>query len=99
MYARIVTSQMKVSHLATAASIWQKSATEGLKPMNGFQNSYLNVDQTSGKWVVISFWETKADAEAVSSSGQYQKNLNALEDCIEEGAPIQLEIFEVLAQI
>jgi heme-degrading monooxygenase HmoA len=90
---------MKVSHLATAVSIWQKSATEGLKPMSGFQSSFLNVDQTSGKWVVVSFWDTKADAEAVSSSGQYQKILEALEDCIEEGAPRHLEIFEVLAQV
>ena len=44
MYARIITSQMKVSHLTTAASIWQKSATEDLKPMNGFKSACVNAD-------------------------------------------------------
>ena len=99
MFARIVTSQVKVSHLATAVSTWQKSASEDLKPMSGFKSSYLNVDRTSGKWVVVSFWDTEADAKAVSSSGTYQKILEAFEDCFEEGTPKRLEILEVLAQI
>lgn len=99
MYARIITSQVKISHIATAVSIWQKSASEDLKPMNGFKSSYLNVDQTNGKWVVVSFWDTEADAKAVSSSGAYQKILETLEDCFEEGAPKHLEILEVLAQV
>jgi len=99
MYARIVTSQMKISHIATAASIWQKSATEDLKRMNGFQSSFMNADRTNGKCVVVSFWDTEADAEAVSSSGQYQKILEALKDCRDESVPAHLEILEVLAQV
>ena len=99
MYARIVTSQMKVSHVATAAGIWQKSATEDLKQMNGFKSSFLNADRTSGKCLVVSFWDTEADAEAVSSSGQYQKILELLKDSRDESVPAHLEILEVLAQV
>ena len=99
MYTRIITSQMKVSHLATAASIWQKSATEDLKPMNGFKSACVNTDRTSGKCVVVSFWDTEADAKAVSSSGQYQKIFELLKDYVDESVPVHLEILEVLAQV
>ncbi len=99
MFARIVTSQMKVSHIATAASIWQKSATEDLKPMNGFKSAFVNADRTSGKCVVVSFWDTEADAKAVSSSGAYQKISELLKDYVDESVPVHLEILDVLAQI
>ena len=99
MYARIVTSQMKISHIATAASIWQKSATEDLKHMKGFNSSCMNADRTSGKCVVFSLLDTEANAKAVSSSGQYQKILEALKDCRDESVPAHLEILEVLAQV
>ena len=59
----------------------------------------MNADRTSGKCVVFSLWDTEADAKAVSSSGQYQKILEAFEDCFEEGTPKNLEILEVLAQV
>ncbi len=98
MYARIITSQVKVSHIATAVSIWQKSTTENAKPMNGFKFSYLNVDKTSGKYVVTSFWETEADAKAVGNA-QPPKMLEALKDYLDESVPPQLEILEVLAQV
>lgn len=99
MFARIITSQMKVSRIDTAASIWQKSATEDLKPMNGFKGSYVNADRTSGKTVVVSFWDTEADAQAVSSSGTYQKISELLKDHIDESVPPQLEILEVVAHV
>jgi hypothetical protein len=98
MFARITTGQLKVSHIDTAASIWQKSTTEQAKPMNGFKFSYLNVDKTSGKYVVTSFWETEADAKAVGGV-QPSKMLEALKDYIDESVPAHLEILGVLAHV
>lgn len=99
MYARITTSQLKISHVATAASIWHKAVAEDYKQMNGFQSSYMTADRTNGKCVVVSFWDTEADARTPNSGGQFQKTLEALQDSLDESVPVHLEIYEVLAQI
>jgi heme-degrading monooxygenase HmoA len=97
MYARVISSQLKAGSIEEAASIWRESASQHLKQMKGFKGGYMTGDRQTGKGVVITFWETEADATAVDSSGQYQQILGLLTDHL--AAPPQREQFEVLVQI
>jgi heme-degrading monooxygenase HmoA len=97
MYARIITSQLKPGTLDQATSIWRESIVPSLKNTKGFRGGYLNSDPHTGKGMVVTLWETQADASAMNSSGQYQQSI-ALFAKLLETTP-NLEQIEVMVQV
>jgi heme-degrading monooxygenase HmoA len=97
MYARIITSQLKSGSIDEVTNIWRDSIASQLKHSKGFKGGYMTGDRQTSKGVVITLWETEADATAVDSSGQYQQILGLLSDHL--AAPPQREQFEVLVEI
>jgi heme-degrading monooxygenase HmoA len=97
MYARVITSQLKAGSIDEVTSIWRDSIAAQLKHSKGFKGGYMTGDRQTSKGVVITLWETEADATAVDSSGQYQQILGLLSDHLT--APPQREQFEVLVEI
>jgi heme-degrading monooxygenase HmoA len=97
MYARIITSQLKVGTLQEATSIWRQSIVPSLKNTKGFQGGYMTSDPNTGKGMVVTLWATQADASAMDSSGQYQQSIAQFANLL-EFVP-NLEQLEVMVQV
>jgi heme-degrading monooxygenase HmoA len=97
VYARIITSQLKIGTLAQATSIWRQSIVPSLKNTKGFQGGYMTSDPNTGKGMVVTLWETQADASAMDSSGQYQESIAQFADLLEFRP--NLEQLEIMVQV
>lgn len=97
MYARIITSQLKPGTIDKATTIWRDTIAPGLRQTKGCKGGYMTGDRHTGKGVVVTLWETEADATNVDSSGQYQQILGLLTDMF--AAPPTREQYEVLVEI
>jgi len=73
MHARVVTTQIKPESLEEAIRIWQEKVIPTLKGAKGFKSGYMTGNRQSGKGVVVTFWETEADATGWNISGKYQE--------------------------
>jgi heme-degrading monooxygenase HmoA len=97
MYARIITSQLKMGTLEKATSIWRESIVPSLENTKGFQGGYMTSDPNTGKGMVVTLWETQADANAMNSSGQYQESIALFANLLESKP--NLEQLEVMVQV
>jgi heme-degrading monooxygenase HmoA len=97
VYARIITSQLKPGTLQEATSIWRESIVPSLKNTQGFRGGYMNSDPHTGKGMVVTLWETQADANAMNSSGQYQESIALFANLLESKP--NLELLEVTVQV
>ena len=97
MYARVITSQLQPGKTDEAIALWRDSVAPSLKQTTGFKGAYLVGDRDTGKGVIITLWETEADAIAVDSSGQYQQTIALFAALL--AAPPTREQYEVLLQV
>ncbi len=97
MYARIITSQLKIGMLQQAISIWRQSIVPSLKNTKGFQGGYMTSDPNTGKGMVVTLWETQADASAMDLSGLYQQSIDLLVNLLI--APPSREQLEVTLKV
>jgi heme-degrading monooxygenase HmoA len=97
MYARIITSQLKNGALEQATSIWRESIIPSLEHTKGFQGGYMTSDPNTGKGMVVTLWETQADASAMDSSGQYQQSIAHFANLL-ESVP-NIEQLEIMVQV
>jgi heme-degrading monooxygenase HmoA len=97
VYARIITSQLKIGTLEKATSIWRESIIPSLENTKGFQGGYMSKDPNTGKGLVVTLWETKADASAMDSSGKYRESIALFADLLD--SPPSLEQLEVTVQV
>ncbi len=73
-YARVVDMEMKPKDVDAAAATWPELVGTG-KSEAGFRHAYFCGDRKSGKIASVTFWDSKADADANESSGTFQKAL------------------------
>ena len=97
MYARIITSQLKPGTFDQATAIWRESITPSLEHQPGFKGGYMSGDRYTGKGMVITLWETEADATAMNSSGVYQQSIALLANLLV--APPNREQLEVMVKV
>jgi len=71
-YARVVDMEMKPKDVSEAASTWPALVGTG-KSEAGFRHAYFCGDRKSGKIASVTFWGSKADADANESSGTFEK--------------------------
>lgn len=97
MFARVVTSQIKPESLEEAIQIWREKVIPTLKGAKGFKSGYMTGDHKSGKGVVVTFWETEADATVWNTSGKYQEVISHFARLF--AAPPTQEQFEVFIEV
>lgn len=61
MHARMITTQVRMDAIDEAIKHWSEGQGPTLQE-RGFKRNALLVDRQTGKVVVVSFWETEADA-------------------------------------
>lgn len=94
MYARIVNLNLKANQLANFQEILAKQVIPMLRKQTGFKDEITFVTQGGNELRTISFWETKANAEAYNSSG-YQEVLKALATVL-DGTP-KIKSYDVVS--
>ncbi len=97
MYARIITSQLKPGTYDQALGIWRESIIPSLENTQGFQGGYMSNDPNTGKGMVVTLWETQADANAMNSSGKYQASIALFANLLDSKP--NLEQLEVMVQV
>jgi heme-degrading monooxygenase HmoA len=70
MYARVTNIWFSPELRAEVVAVAQR-LLRVLKEQRGFNGLQVLTDQNVGKGIIVSFWETEADAEASEASSSY----------------------------
>lgn len=70
-YARVTEVEFDPKDMDKASAVWP-STFDAYQAEAGFRHAYFCGDRQSGKVASISFWASKADAEANEASGAFQ---------------------------
>ena len=97
MYARVVAGQYQPGKVDEVAQIFRESILPETKQQRGFQGVTFLGDRSTGKAMVISLWQTDADAQASGASSSYlQAKLAKVASLLTTAATI--ETYEVAVQ-
>jgi len=95
MYARVTTAQYRNGEaIDEGAQIYRDSILPATQQLQGFKDVMTLGDRSTGKAMVITFWETEADAQAGINSGFVREQSAKLAHLF-SGAPTS-EVFEVV---
>lgn len=98
MCARVTTTQINPEQWDESVRLTEDFVVPAAKQQNGFK-VYLRLgDQTSGKTIVVYFWETEADRQASGQDSEYYR------EAIAKVAPLltvdpSVEDLEVIIQV
>jgi heme-degrading monooxygenase HmoA len=83
MYARVVNIRFPPNVRAEVVT-----AAEGLAPVlkerRGFHGLQVLTDQDAGKGIIVSFWETEADAETSEATSSYIGQMSMMSSFLSE---------------
>jgi len=82
MYARHVTTYVKMDKMDEALKIFEDSVIPEGKAQEGYVGIYLLTNKDTGKIVSITLWNTQEDAIANEESGYYQRQVEKFNDVI-----------------
>jgi heme-degrading monooxygenase HmoA len=71
MHARLLTAQVAPAKIDEFIQLWQSAMLPTSQEEKGWKGARLLVDRQNGKAIVVSLWETEADALA-SGTGSAQ---------------------------
>ncbi len=95
MYARVTTVQYNnAGAVDEGAQIYRESILPATQQLQGFKDVIALGDRSTGKAMVITFWETEADAQAGITSGFVREQAAKLAH-LYSGTPTS-EVFEVV---
>ena len=97
MFARVISSHIVAGKRDEAARHWQEAVVPNTSKQPGFRGAYLMSEPEGTRSIVITLWETEADAKRVDTSGSYQQAVNAMNAFL-MGQPT-VEIYEVNVQV
>ena len=92
MFTRNVTLKLKANSAPDFTRLIENEIVPMLRKQNGFRDEITFIAPERSEAVVISFWETKENAEAYNRAG-YPEALKTLSNVI-EGTP-KVETFEL----
>jgi len=75
MYARMSTIQTQPGTLDEAIRIAQDAVLPAARQQPGFKGALGLADESTGKLIGITWWETEADMLASETSGYYQEQV------------------------
>ena len=96
MYAQVVRVQIKPGSMDEAIDIFRDSVAPAVSQQKGFKSVHFVVDREGSKAIAFGLWETKADVDAVASSGFYQEQVAKLAAVF--AAPPERVVYEVAVQ-
>lgn len=95
MYARVTTVQYnKEGAVDEGAQIYRESILPATQRLQGFKDVIALGDRSTGKAMVITFWETEADAQAAITSGFVREQSVKLAHLVSGNSTS--EVFEVV---
>ena len=96
MYARVTTIQFQQGKFEEGMQIARESVEPAVRQQSGLKSFLALQDSNTGKGILISVFETEADARAGVSSGFVQQQTEKLASLL-AGAPT-VEFYEVATQ-
>lgn len=97
MHARVLTMQYQPGKVDEVFQIFRESILSETRRQTGFQRVTVLLDHGTDKAVVISLWQTEADARASGAGSSYMQAQFAKAASLFAAAPI-VEIYEVALQ-
>ena len=94
MYARVNTMQYQPGKLDEVFQIFRESILQETKRLAGFQAGTVLLDHETDKAVVITLWQTEADARASGPGSSYMQTQQAKAASLFAAPPI-IEFYEV----
>jgi heme-degrading monooxygenase HmoA len=82
MYARHVTTYVKIDRMGEALKIFEDSVIPEGKAQEGYLGIYLLTNKETGKIVSITLWNTQEDARANEESGYYQRQVDKFKNIV-----------------
>jgi heme-degrading monooxygenase HmoA len=83
MYARVTNIWFSPELRAEVVAVAQR-LLRVLKEQRGFNGLQVLTDQNVGKGIIVSFWETEADAEASEASSSYIGQMSMMSSFLSE---------------
>lgn len=75
MFARVTTMYIRPEMLDKATSIFENSVLPAANSQKGYCGAKLLLDRKTGKGIVITLWESEADAIANEENKYYEEQL------------------------
>jgi len=97
MYARVNTMQYQPGKVDEVFQIFRESILTETRRQAGFQGVTVLLDREADKAVVITLWQTEADARASGPGSSYMQTQQSKAASFFAAAPI-IEIYEVALQ-
>lgn len=94
MFARVLTMQYQPGKVDEVFQIFRESILSDTKRQTGFQRVTVLLDRRMDKAVVVSLWQTEADAKASGQGSSYMQTHMAKAASLFAAAPL-VEIYEV----
>jgi heme-degrading monooxygenase HmoA len=92
MYARVTKIRFTPEMKAEVSSVAQGLAPI-LRRQRGFEGLQVLTDPNSGEGIIVSFWETEADAEASEATSSYIGQMSMMSSFLHE--PLVPKTYEV----
>jgi len=96
MYAQAVRVQLQADKADEAAGIFRDSVLPAVRQQNGFISVKWLIDRENNRGIGFSLWETRADVDALATSGFYQEQIGKFAAVF--SAPPEREIYEVAVE-
>jgi len=97
MHARVNTMQYQPGKVDEAFQIFRESILQETRQQAGFQAVTVLLNRETDKAIVISLWQTEADARASGPGSSYMQTQQAKASSLFAAAPI-IEFYEVALQ-
>ena len=94
MYAQVSTGTFQPDRLDEAMRIIRDSVLPAAQGAKGFSDAYILLDREESRGLVVSLWESKADVEALATSGFYQEQAAKLAPLLT--SPPERRVYEVV---
>jgi quinol monooxygenase YgiN len=94
-YARIVTARLKPAMIDDAVTVLHDRVEPSLRAEQGFRNSELLVNRTTGRMAIVSHFDSETDAQA-GGAAHFQERTAMVEPFLDSSP--ELEIYEVEAR-
>jgi len=96
MFAQAVRFQLKPGMVDEATEIFKSSVLPAVQQQQGFKRVHLLVDEENNRGIGLSYWETRADVDAIASSGFYQEQIAKFAAVF--AGPPEREVYEIRAE-
>lgn len=80
MFTKMITAQVDPTNLETFQNLWEETVPSAWKPQKGFVRGYLLANSATGRNVVVSVWESRAEADEYYKSGAFEQSISKFKD-------------------